>query len=112
MRRPARLRVRLLALLPVLAALAGCLAPGAMTVAQFKERCVASASSGDCDPSPYCEAYAKVLERRFASRAECAAQCGMLDSRQWLAPVSGPCPDVTADADDWCRQFCNRNYPK
>jgi len=111
----------LFALLSLVSLLAACAVNAPITVWDFKSDCVFSVGHGGMrdqddacggDSQRICQDYETMLSEKFASRAQCMAQCRALHDQQYPVHLVDGCRSNVERAYSLCGQFCLRNYPQ
>lgn len=108
------MKALLLLLLSVLVAgLWGC-ANRPLTDSEFRGFCYTSIGrKASCDTITICNEYdTDVLSVKHASREDCAKGCSVVYDRQYVPNEFDGCSPTVLMAYNWCRKYCNTNYPQ
>jgi len=103
----------LLFLCAVTLGLGGC-ASKPLTESEFKGFCYTTIGRrNSCDTIPLCDEFAtSVLSSEYASRQACSSACLDVYNRLYGPNQFDGCAPTLFAAFDWCKKYCNTNYPE
>lgn len=93
--------------------LGGC-ASKPLTDSEFRGFCYTSIGrKASCDTITLCNEFdSDVLSVKHASRADCAKGCTTVYNRLYVPNEFDGCGPTVLMAYNWCRKYCNTNYPQ
>jgi hypothetical protein len=91
----------------------GCAASRPLSDTEFRGFCYTSVTHrASCDTISICNEYdSNVLSVKHPSRQACGAACGVVYDRLFIPNQFDGCDSAVLMAYNWCKKYCNTNYP-